>query len=159
MRKVNLREIEEYSFVSPKKKFQVAGKEVSVALGRDPSSLDLRKRHPFDLELTRIPAGCIPWPYHSHSAQTEFYLVVKGRGQVRHAGGTTPIEEGDAFVFHPGEAHQLINDSDADLIFYTIADNPEGESCNYPDSGKWLVRSPERRLMRSENLDYFDGEE
>jgi hypothetical protein len=40
-----------------------------------------------------------------------------------------------------------------------VADNPIGESGFYPDSGKWLVRFPERRIMRSENLDYFDGEE
>jgi uncharacterized cupin superfamily protein len=71
----------------------------------------------------------------------------------------TPIEPGDAFIFKPGEAHQIVNDGDADLVFYIVADNPIGESCHYPDSGKWLVRSPERRLMRSESLDYFDGEE
>ena len=39
------------------------------------------------------------------------------------------------------------------------ADNPMGESCHYPDSQKWVVRSPERRLIRSEPLDYYDGEE
>ena len=38
-------------------------------------------------------------------------------------------------------------------------DNPIGESCYYPDSKKWIVRSPERRLIRSEALDYYDGEE
>jgi hypothetical protein len=32
-------------------------KEISVALGRDPNSLDLAKRHPFDLTLVRIPPG------------------------------------------------------------------------------------------------------
>ena len=46
-----------------------------------------------------------------------------------------------------------------DLIIYVVADNPIGESCHYPDSNKWIVRSPERRLMRSEPLDYYDGEE
>ena len=40
-----------------------------------------------------------------------------------------------------------------------VADNPTGESSYYPDSKKWLVRSPERRLMRGESLDYYDGEE
>ena len=42
---------------------------------------------------------------------------------------------------------------------FVVADNPVGESCYYPDSKKWLVRSPERRLIRSESLDYLDGEE
>ena len=33
------------------------------------------------------------------------------------------------------------------------------ESGYYPDSKKWIVRTPERRLIRSEGLDYLDGEE
>jgi len=53
----------------------------------------------------------------------------------------------------------LIKDSTEDLILYVVADNPMGESCYYPDSQKWLVRSPERRLIRSAPLDYYDGEE
>ena len=40
-----------------------------------------------------------------------------------------------------------------------VADNPLGESCHYPDSNKWVVRSPERRLIRSAPLEYYDGEE
>ena len=53
----------------------------------------------------------------------------------------------------------MINNGTEDLVIYVIADNPIGESCHYPDSNKWLVRSPERRLIRGEALDYFDGEE
>lgn len=34
-----------------------------------------------------------------------------------------------------------------------------GESHYYPDSKKWGVRSPERRIIRSEPLAYYDGEE
>ena len=44
-------------------------------------------------------------------------------------------------------------------IVTVVADNPIGESCHYPDSGKWLVSSPERALIRSAPLDYYDGEE
>ena len=80
-------------------------------------------------------------------------------GQRPAQGRNTPIEPGDAFIFKPGEPHQLINDGKEDLVLYIVADNPMGESCHYPDSGKWLVHSPERRLIRSEPLDYFDGEE
>jgi len=42
---------------------------------------------------------------------------------------------------------------------YVVADNPIGESTHYPDSDKWTVRSPERRTIRSQPLDYWDGEE
>ena len=78
---------------------------------------------------------------------------------MRHEDGTTPIEAGDAFLFEPGQPHQLTNNSDADLLIYVVADNPIGESCHYPDSGKWLVRSPERCIIRSGALEYYEGEE
>jgi uncharacterized cupin superfamily protein len=159
MRKINTNQMEEISWNSPKGKFRGFGKEVSEGLGRKPGSTDLRERHPFDVEILRIAPGQIPYPYHSHSAQWEFYHVISGTGSVRHAAGRTPIEPGVAFLFEPGQPHQLINDGTADLVVYVVADNPIGESNYYPDSDKWAVRSPERRVIRSEALDYFDGEE
>ncbi|MEJ0089216.1 MAG: cupin domain-containing protein [Limisphaerales bacterium] len=159
MHKINTNQLEEVSWTSPKGKFTGAGREVSEALGRKPQSTDLMERHPFDVEICRLAPRQTPYPYHSHSAQWEFYHVISGRGRVRHQAGTTAIEPGDAFLFKPGEPHQLINDGTEDLILYVVADNPMGESCHYPDSGKWAVRSPERRLIRSEPLDYYDGEE
>ena len=159
MRKVNTQAIPELTWTSPKGKFAGAGKQVSEALGREPTSTDLMKRQPFDVEILRIPPGKIPYPYHSHSAQWEFYHVISGSGQSRDQDGLTPIEAGDAFIYPPGEPHQLINDTAADLVLYVVADNPLGESGHYPDSHKWVVRSPERKLIRSEALDYYDGEE
>lgn len=159
MLKINTHQMPWESWPSPKGKFDCAGKGVSEALGRKPQSTDLMERHPFDVEICRIPPGKPNYPYHSHSAQWEFYHVIAGKGLARHQDGTTPIEAGDAFLFKPGEPHQLINDGTGDLILYVVADNPIGETCHYPDSQKWVVRSPERRLIRSEPLDYYDGEE
>ncbi len=159
MRKINVKDIAEETWTSPKGKFGGASKEISIALGREPLSTDLKKRHPFDVEICRIPPGQRHCPYHSHSAQWEFYHVLAGTGIVRHADGTTPIEPGDAFIFQPDQPHQLINNGKGDLLLYIVADNPLGESCHYPDSGKWLVRSPERRLLRSDPLQYYEGEE
>jgi uncharacterized cupin superfamily protein len=158
-RKVNTNDMAEFSWSSPKGKFVGAGKEISEALGRNPGSTDLRERHPFDVEILRIPAGKSPYPYHSHSAQWEFYQVISGTGIVRHSDGTSPIEVGDAFLFAPGQPHQLINNSSEDLILYVVADNPFGESNYFPDSQKWIVRSPATRAIRSEAVDYYGGEE
>jgi uncharacterized cupin superfamily protein len=159
MRKINVKEIAEETWCSPKGKFAGASIGISEALGRKPHSTDIKERHPFDVEICRVPPGKINYPYHSHSAQWEFYHVISGRGTVRHAEGNAPIEAGDAFIFQPGEPHQIINDSPDDLVLYVVADNPIGESAYYPDSKKWLVRDPERRLIRSEPLLYHDGEE
>jgi uncharacterized cupin superfamily protein len=159
MQKINTNDLAELTWSSPKGKFAGGGKQVSEALGRKPFSTDLKERHPFDIEILRVPSGKTPYPYHSHSIQCEFYHVISGKGVVRHKDGTTPIEPGDAFIFQPDEPHQLINDGSEDLIVYVVADNPFGESSYFHDSEKWLVRSPERRVIRSEKLDYFDGEE
>jgi len=156
---VNTNQLKEDSWNSPKGNFGGGGKQVSVALGRDPKSMNLNARHPFDVEILRLEPGMKPYPYHSHSAQWEFYHVISGKGVVRHENGNTEITEGDAFIFKPGEAHQMTNTGEVDLIIYVIADNPVGESCHYPDSGKWAVSSPEKQIIRSEALDYYDGEE
>jgi uncharacterized cupin superfamily protein len=159
MHKINVKDIPEDTWTSPKGTFEGAGREISLALGRKPLSMDLMERHPFDVEILRIRPGKTPYPYHSHSSQWEFYHVISGSGTVRHADGKTAIETGDAFIFTPGQPHQFTNTGADDLVIYVVADNPIGESTHYPDSNKWAVRSPERRLLRSEGLDYYDGEE
>ena len=158
MHKINTNDVPEETWTSPKGKFSAAGREISEALGRKPASTDLLERHPFDVEICRVHAGKPNYPYHSHSMQWEFYHVISGNGTVRDEHGTTEVGVGDAFIFKPGEAHQITGGTE-DLVLYVVADNPSGESTHYPDSGKWAVRSPERRLIRSEALDYFDGEE
>ena len=90
------------------------------------------------------------------------YLVVSGKGSVRHKDGVTDVVPGDAFIFGPDEAHQLSNPGQEDLIYYVIADNPIGESAYFPDSGKWKVNkssAKDRVVMKGEETDYFDGEE
>ena len=159
MRKVNTKDLEELSWASPKGKFRGAGIQVSEALGWKVDSASARDRHPFAVEILRIAPGQTPYPFHSHSAQWEFYHVISGSGLAREEQGETPIETGDAFIYGPGEAHQLINNGEQDLVVYVVADNPIGESSYFVESRKWIVRSPERQIIRSEDLDYFDGEE
>ena len=166
MRKVSVKDIPEQMRESPKGKFKRFMKDISVALGREPESLDLSKRHPFDLTLVRIPKGKFLCPYHAHAAESELYLVVSGRGNVRDKNEITAVGPGDAFFFQPGEAHQLENAGDEDFVYYVIADNPRsggatGDSCYYPDSGKWAVTTDAREevVVKGTETDYFDGEE
>src|SRR5438094_4213844 len=166
MHKVNLKDIPEQGKKSPNGKFNRFMKHVSVALGREPESLDLSKRHPFDLTLVRIPKGKFLCPYHAHAAESELYLVVSGRGNVRDKGGITEVGPGDAFFFQPGEAHQITNAGGEDFVYYVLADNPRsggttGDSCYYPDSCKWAVvkEGSDELIVRGSETDYFDGEE
>jgi uncharacterized cupin superfamily protein len=161
MKIVNAHEVTEVERKSPKGKFHSFRKNISQALGREPDSFDLLKRHPFDVALVRIPPGAALCPYHSHSAQWELYVVLSGRGSARDESGTTEVRAGDAFLYLPGEAHQLSNSGDEDFVYYVLADNPFGESCYYPDSQKWAVDGlgGEGFIIRGEVVNYFDGEE
>ncbi len=147
MTKVNtIRMAEEEGLIGSK--YGAIGKDVSISLGRESDSTDLMKRHPFDVEISRIPPGRTNTIFHAHSAQWEFYHVIEGQGKVRDDSGLNPIEKGDAFLFKPGEAHQIINDSDADLIVYVVADNPISESLYLPDEHRWIVKSPKTQKVR-----------
>ena len=162
MIKVNINEIKEEPWQSPKGNYAVSFKGIAEALGRDPSSLDLAKRWPFDLEWNRVLPGKSNFPFHAHSAQWEMYLVISGNGSVRHKNGTTQVVAGDVFIFGPNEPHQITNSGDVDLIYYLIADNPIGESAYYPDSGKWKANktsAADRVVIKGPETDYFDGEE
>src|ERR1700704_3229350 len=155
MHKINTKDIAEGTWSSPKGKFGGASKGLSEALGRKPFSTDLNERHPFDVEIARIPPGKTAYPYHSHSAQWEFYYVLSGKGIVRHKEGTTPIESGDAFIFPPEEPHTFANEGAEDLQIMIVADNPIGESAYYPDSKKWLPPSPRGRQGSGGDPHYF----
>ena len=161
MRKANLQEIPEQERKSPAGKYHKFVKDISVALGREPDSLDLAKRHPFDLALVRIPQGKSYCPYHSHGAESELYVVISGRGKIRDRQGITEVAPGDAFFFGPGEAHQFSNEASEDFVYYVIADNPRSDSCFYPDSGKWAVavEDGEEVIVQGKEADYFAGEE
>ena len=161
MRKVNVQEIPEQERKSPAGKYHKFVKDISIALGREPDSFDLNKRHPFDLALVRIPQGKSYCPYHSHGAESELYVVISGHGKIRDRQGTTEVGPGDAFFFGPGEAHQFSNEGSEDFVYYVLADNPRGDSCFYPDSGKWAVEveGGEEVIVRGKEAEYYDGEE
>jgi uncharacterized cupin superfamily protein len=161
MQKVNVQDIRERVRQSPSGKFGRTSKDVSVALGSDEDSLDLAKRHAFELSLIRIAKGKALCPYHAHSAASELYLVVSGTGTIRDKDGTTMVGAGDAFFFAPGEAHQITNSGDEDFVYYVVADSPRGDSCYYPDSGKFAVckEGSESVIVKGQETDYFDGED
>jgi uncharacterized cupin superfamily protein len=162
MRKVSISDIKEEPWQSPQGKYAVAFREISEELGRDPNSLDLEKRWPFDLEWNRMPPGKSNFPFGGHSAQWEMYLIISGKGSARDKDGSTDVVAGDAFIFGPNEPHQIINSGDVDLVYYVIADNPIGESAYYPDSKKWKVNkmsAADRVVIKGDETDYFDGEE
>ncbi len=143
---------------SPTKKFHSFFRNISLALGGARNAGTWGGGHPFDLQIRRLPPGAAVCPFHSHFAQWELFVVLRGTGTVRTSEGRTAVRAGDAFIHPPGAAHQLINTSAADFEVLIIADNPPMDGGYYPDSEKWYLRPPVK-LFRMTEVDYFDGED
>ena len=126
MQKVNTDELTAEEWTAPDGKSVISGKEVSEALGRLPKSEDPLERHAFDVEIQQVPPGVAATFFHSHSKQWEFYHVLSGSGSVRDGAGKTDVVAGDAFIFKPGEAHQVTAGAQG-IVMYVIADNPQGD--------------------------------
>jgi hypothetical protein len=85
--------------------------------------------------------------------------MIAGTGRVPHDDGAHPIVAGYGFIFKRGEAQRVINTGTDDLVLCVVADDPMGASSHNLGSNEWVVRSPQRRLLSFEPVDYWGGEE
>jgi uncharacterized cupin superfamily protein len=115
--------------------------------------------------LYELERGERLFPYHTHEANEEWLLVVRGRPTLRTPEGEHELSEGDVVAFPRGEAglHQVRNRTDAAIRVLMLSTLTMPEVVHYPDSGKFGVRNArgERVLMTRPGamLDYWDGEE
>ena len=158
MTKIHVPELPWTETQSPRGKFRRGFKKVSQALGSKPDTGPWGGGWPFELDLFRVPPGAVNYPFHSHSAQWELYVVLAGAGEVRTPAGVTAIRAGDVFMTPPGEAHSVTNTSAEELLFYVISDNPIADDCHYPDSNKVAVTTLDR-TFRPQFTEYYEGEE
>lgn len=87
-----------------------------------------------------VPAGKTAWPFHRHHGCDELFVVLNGVGTLRIGERRVPIKAGDCIGCPPGgEAHQIINSSDAELRYLAIANHTRAEVTEYPDSGRVSV--------------------
>ena len=142
---------------SPSGRYHSFCRDLSLALGGQRNLGAAAGGHPFDLQIRRVPAGAAICPFHSHAAQWELFLVLRGSGFVRSGSAREAIRAGDALLHPPGTPHQTIA-GDEELECLIIADNPAADIFHYPDSDKWGFR-PGGKYFRITEADYFDGEE
>jgi uncharacterized cupin superfamily protein len=86
-----------------------------------------------------VPPGKRACPFHSHRAEEEMFFIVSGAGTLRYGNETRAIRAGDVIccpVGGPETAHQIVNDSDADLAYVSVSTMMPAEVCEYPDSNK-----------------------
>jgi uncharacterized cupin superfamily protein len=158
MKQINYHDVAWTEQKSPQQRYHVSRREITLALGGKKDTGTWGGGHPFDVEMTRVPPGAANWPYHLHSAQWEFYIIVSGAGELRAENHTGPVKAGDCLSIPPREPHQLRNTGAEDLVYFVIADNPPADITHYPDSNKWFIK-PQRKFLTALEVSYYDGEE
>ena len=113
-----------------------------------------------------VPPGKRSCPFHSHHAEEEMFFIVRGKGTLRYGNESRPIRAGDVICCPTGgadTAHQIVNDSDAELAYLSVSTMAPAEVCEYPDSRKVGAygRSETRLRHMTEadaRVDYWKGE-
>ena len=118
--------------------------------------------------LTVLPPGRTQCPFHSHHAQEEMFFILEGEGELRFGGERYRIRANDVIACPTGGAevaHQITNTGTTTMRYLALSTVEHVEACEYPDSGKVLVRvgqrgeSRLRKMFRGENtVEYYDRE-
>ena len=110
------------------------------------------------------PGDCL-WPYHTHHANEEWVIVVRGEPTLRTPEGEQTLRDGDVVAFPRGKggAHQIRNDTDAPIRVLMLSTMIKPDIVEYLDTGKVGARSiaGERILLArpGPELDYWEGED
>jgi uncharacterized cupin superfamily protein len=104
------------------------------------------------------------WPYHTHHANEEWLLVLRGQPTLRTPAGEQDLREGDVVAFRRGDdgLHQVSNRTEAPIRVLMLSTMIAPDLVHYPDSGKFGARNVKgERILLSRpgpTLDYWDGE-
>jgi len=110
-----------------------------------------------------VPPGKRSCPFHSHRGEEEMFFIIKGNGTLRYGNETRAIRAGDVICCPTGgpeTAHQIVNDSSAELTYLSVSTMMPAEICEYPDSGKiGAFAEGYRHISRADDsVDYWKDE-
>lgn len=96
----------------------------------------------FGVNLTRLLPGACSALRHAHSRQDEFLYVLQGNLTLMTDQGEETLFPGmcAGFKAGTGNAHQLVNRTDAEAIYLEVGDRTPGDSVSYPDDDLVAVR-------------------
>jgi uncharacterized cupin superfamily protein len=105
------------------------------------------------------------WPYHTHHANEEWVIVVRGEPTLRTPEGEQTLKEGDVVCFPRGKegAHQVSNRTASPIRVLMLSTLIAPDVVEYLDTGKVGARSVKgERIMFGRpgpELDYWEGED
>jgi uncharacterized cupin superfamily protein len=101
----------------------------------------------FGVNLTRLAPGGASSLRHAHTRQDEFVYVVEGTPTLVTNEGRRTLAAGDCVGFRAGNgnAHHLLNESDAQVLYLEIGDRGAGDEVAYPDDDLQVAELDGRR--------------
>jgi uncharacterized cupin superfamily protein len=93
--------------------------------------------------MSEVEPGNKLWPYHTHHANEEWVIVLRGAPTLRTPEGEQMLEEGDVVCFRRGKegAHQIINRSESPVRVLMLSSMIAPDIVEYLDTGKVGSRS------------------
>src|SRR3954470_13177392 len=84
----------------------------------------------FGVNLTTLPPGAMSALRHAHTRQDEFIYILEGTPTLITDSGETLLEPGmcAGFKCGTGDAHHLVNNSGADVVYLEIGDRTQGDA-------------------------------
>jgi uncharacterized cupin superfamily protein len=93
--------------------------------------------------MAEVEPGNKLWPYHTHHANEEWVIVLRGEPTLRTHEGEQTLKAGDVVCFPRGKegAHQIINNTDAAVRVVMLSSRIAPDIVEYLDTGKVGSRS------------------
>src|SRR5262249_32767659 len=115
--------------------------------------------------LSEIEPGNKLWPYHTHYANEEWVIVLRGEPTLRTPLGEQRLQEGDVVSFPRGKdgAHQLINRTESRSRVLMLSTMIDPDTIEYLDTGKILAKDAAGEdvvfARPGPTVEYWEGEE
>jgi uncharacterized cupin superfamily protein len=117
--------------------------------GREKRTLgDLFGLTNFGVNLTRLAPHAVSSLRHAHSRQDEFIYILQGHPTLVTDEGRTALAPGMCAGFRAGtgNGHQLVNESEVEVLYLEVGDRTPGDEGSYPDDdrkallrdGRWI---------------------
>jgi len=114
-----------------------------------------------NFDLRQLNPGQYCAAYHFHRYAEELFLIISGSATLRTPEGLEIVNSGELIFFEKGEtgAHQLYNHTTEPCVYLDIRTFIGYDVCEYPDSNKIFLAPSYEIFNKSNQVDYFEGEE
>ena len=115
--------------------------------------------------LSEIEPGSKHWPYHTHYANEEWAIVLRGEPTLRTPEGEHALKEGDVVCFPRGNegAHQIANNTGSPVRVLMLSSMISPDIVEYLDTGKVFAQNasgdPIMFARPGPRAEYWEGED